>query len=481
MLAPVMKLLPGALCALLAAHGALLGAADAPAVLPAEPAKKAVAYVIPVRDQIAQPVFYIIRRGLKEAIEQHADIVVLDMNTPGGALDVTFEIMEALEKFPGQKVTYVNREALSAGAFISAVTDEIYFAPQGVIGAAAPVSSTGQDIDATMKQKVVSYLKARVRAISEGKGYRGQVISSMIDADYELKIGDKVIKPKGELLSLTATEASQPYGDPPHALLAAGIAKDLDALLAQKFGAGGYTVRELDVTWSEKLAQYLTALSPILMGLGLLALFIEFKMPTHGWFAGAGVFLLVIVFFGHYVAGLSGHEPVLLFSVGLVLLAVELFLAPGAVLPALLGVVCMLTALVWSMADLWPSEPVEFTGGAFVAPLANVGLGLVLAVGLAAILLRYLPKGWMWDRLTVGAVVGSAAQAAGGAPGAAAALDALVDRRGVAATALRPGGQVEIDGGRYEARAVLGAIDAGTRIVVRARDHFALIVEEDRT
>ena len=44
----------------------------------------------------------------------------------------------ALEKFPGQKLTFVDREAMSAGAFISAVTDEIYFVPNGVIGAAAP-------------------------------------------------------------------------------------------------------------------------------------------------------------------------------------------------------------------------------------------------------------------------------------------------------------------------------------------------------
>lgn len=58
--------------------------------------------VIPVREEIASPVLYIIRRGLKEAIDQKADVVVLDMKTPGGALDVTFEIMEALGRFPGK-------------------------------------------------------------------------------------------------------------------------------------------------------------------------------------------------------------------------------------------------------------------------------------------------------------------------------------------------------------------------------------------
>ena len=105
------------------------------------------AFVIPVRDPVGPAVLYVVRRGLKEAIEAKADVVVLDMKTPGGALDTTFEIMEALGKFPGATVTYVNTEAMSAGAFIAATTDEIWFAPAGIIGAAAPVSAGGQDVE----------------------------------------------------------------------------------------------------------------------------------------------------------------------------------------------------------------------------------------------------------------------------------------------------------------------------------------------
>jgi membrane-bound serine protease (ClpP class) len=102
---------------------------------------------------------------------------------------------------------------LTAWYFFSPTTSELV----------APVMDTGQEIDASMRQKIVSYLKARVRATSEGKGgYRGQVISAMIDADYELKVGDKVLKGKGELLSLTAKEAAETHGDPPQPLLAAG-------------------------------------------------------------------------------------------------------------------------------------------------------------------------------------------------------------------------------------------------------------------
>lgn len=455
--------------------------AESPA--PAAPARKTVVYVVPVREQINKPTLFILRRGLKEAIEQKADAVVLDMDTPGGALDVTFDIMKALEKFPGQTITFVNTDAISAGAFISATTDEIWFSPRGKIGAAAPVMATGGEIDKSMKQKIVSFLRAEVRSVSEGKGYRGQVISAMIDEDYELKIGDKVLKPKGELLTLTATEALEKYGEPPQALLGAGKAEDVEALLTAKYGAGNYEIKNFKVTWSEELAQYLTALSPILLGLGLLALFIEFKTPGFGIFGITGIVLLAAVFLSSYVAGFSGHEPLLVFAVGLLLVGLELFFFPGVFVVALLGICLMLGSLVWAMADLWPDQPltVAWSGDAFVGPLQNLGLGLVLAVALGAALIRYLPRGWVWDKLVVGSAIGGAAQVAGLSPQEAVAITSLIGQRGVAKTVLRPSGQVEIDGRRYEATVEVGAVNAGDEVIVRGRNDFALVVEKARS
>lgn len=100
--------------------------------------------VIPVRDVIARPILYVLRRGLKEAQATGVRVVVIDMETPGGELGTTLEIMEALDKFDGETLVYVNKEAISAGAIISSVTDEIHFAPGGVIGAAAAVSGGGR-------------------------------------------------------------------------------------------------------------------------------------------------------------------------------------------------------------------------------------------------------------------------------------------------------------------------------------------------
>ena len=433
--------------------------------------------VIPVRDEIARPVLYILRRGLKEAIEQKADVVVLDIKTPGGALDVTFSMMEALEKFPGKKIAFVNDQALSAGAFISATADEIWFAPRGKIGAAAPVNATGQDIDKTMRQKIVRYLKAEVRSLSEGKGYRGQVISAMIDEDYEFKIGDKVIKPKGELLTLTATEASAMYGEPPTPLLAAGIAKDIDDLLTRKFGHNGYSVKTLEITWSERLAVWMNAISPVLLGLGLLALFIEFKTPGFGIFGIAGIALLLIVFLGNFVAGLSGHEPLLVFVVGVMLVAVELLFFPGTVAMALAGLVLIFGSLLWSMADIWPNQPVELNGDLLLVPLQKLLLALLIAGGVFALVARFLPHGWMWNRLAVGGAV----QGAGIPSDVVGELDSLIGREGVAVTSLFPSGQVEIDGRRYEARLEVDFATIGTRVRVLRRTDFNLIVEAKKT
>ncbi len=435
--------------------------------------------VIPVREQIADPVLYIIRRGLKSAGKK--DLVILDMETPGGRLDSALEIMKALDQFEGRTATYVNGEAISAGAFISAVTQDIYFAPKGVIGAAAAVSSGGADIPETMRLKLNSYLKAKVRAYSEGRGYRAEVISAMMDKDYELKIGDEVIKPKGELLSLTDLEAAKRYGDPALPLLSSGTYQSLDALLSARFGAGNYRIERIEVTWSEQLAQYITDYAAVLLGLGLLCVYIEFKTPGFGFFGVTGGTLLLLVFFGHYVAGLSGYEAALIFGVGLLLLLTELVFFPGIIVMAVAGSLMMFGALLWSMVDHWPNQPLDLNGDMFVQPATNLLLGVALAVVLALLFAKFIPKGWFFTRLAVAGEAGSTSQVAGLAPEEAARARSLVGARGIVATGLFPGGQIEIDGRRYEARLELGTAVAGTPVVVVGVSDFRLIVEVEKS
>jgi len=439
-------------------------------------------YVVPIQGQIGQPTVFIVRNGVKEAVDADADYVVLHMDTPGGELGATLEIMEILDRFKGTVVTYVDREAGSAGAIIAGVTDDIFFAPKGVIGAAEPILSTGEDVSEGLKRKMTAYLAAKVDAFSEGRKFRAEVLRAMMDPNYELVIDGNVIKTKDELLMLTATKAMKRYGDPPQPLLGAGIHDTLDELITALAGEGAApVVKRFQMTWSVELAQWLMKISPLLLGLGGMLLFIEFKTPGFGVFGISGIILLLLVFFGHNVAGLSGHEPMLLFLLGVVLVFVELLFFPGVLVFAIVGLVSMIVGLLWGMADVWPGEAFELTPEMFVTPAYNLALGLFLAVGLIAIVARLLPRSLFWDRFVLRSAVGGTARRepgaaeAGGEPSKAGGAD--VGSVGVVVTDLHPVGRVEIDGRRYEARAAVGEIPAGRKIRVVKRGDFVLIVE----
>src|SRR5438445_11594807 len=192
-------------------------------------------YVLPIRDDIMPPFVYLVRRGVKEAMEAKADLLVLDMETNGGRVDTTREIISILEQFKGDTVTYVNKDAFSAGAFISVATKKIYMAPSSVIGAAAPIMlSPGGDgvekIPDTYEKKMTSAVKAMVRTSAEKNGYNIAVVEAMIDKNKGLTIDGQIIVKEGEILTLTNTEAEKKYGNPPKPLLSSGTVEKMDEL-----------------------------------------------------------------------------------------------------------------------------------------------------------------------------------------------------------------------------------------------------------
>lgn len=441
-------------------------------------AKKTV-YIIPIQDQIASPVLYILRRGLKEAIENNVDGVVLDMNTPGGRLDITLEMIEMLDRFEGDTVTYVNSEAISAGAYISAATQEIYFAPKGIIGAAAVIAGAGQEIDKTMKQKIDSYLRAKIRLLSKNYPHRAAVIRAMMDADYVLEIDGHILKNKGELLTLTANEAIKTYGDPPQPLLGSGIFESVEALLDGKYGRGNYTISDFKVTWSEKLAQWFNPIAPMVFGLGILCLFIEFKTPGFGLPGIAGIALILLFFIGQNIAGLAGHEEILVFVLGLGCLAVELFLLPGTVFFGLLGIVMILGSILWAMADFWPSPgdgpSIDFSAEALIEPFIDLALGLGIAIGGFILLWHFLPRTSLANKLILKRTIATPDPNIEEGNPAIASLP-KADAKGLAVTDLHPTGEVEIDGHRYQAEVMTGVISRGTPIVVVGHKHFQIVV-----
>ena len=438
-------------------------------------------YVVPVQDTISKPTLYIVRRGIKEAINNDVDVIVLDMDTPGGRVDVTLEIMEILDRFQGETVTYVNVDAISAGAFIASATDEIYFAPKSQIGAAAVIFGTGDDVPETAKQKIESYMGAKVRNYSETDPYRAKVIKAMMDADYVLEIEGEVIKPEGELLTLTAAEAVKEYGDPPRPLLGAGIAGTLEDLLDQKYGDGNYVIKEFDLTWSETLAQYMDAIAPILLGIGFLCMMIEFKTPGFGFIGGIGIAFLLTVFASNYVAGLAGYEAILFFLLGIILIGIELFLLPGTVFPAFLGIVLILGSLIWSMADIWPDggNGIEFDPEVLWQPIYNLALGILISIFGGVAVWRFLPTSWIYDKLVLAGSVAAADPLTAGGASSLSNESSLPDvgSEGIAASDLHPMGEVDIGGRRYQATLSLGTVRRGAMIKVVGYKNFALLVD----
>ncbi len=452
------------------------------------------AYVIPIRDQIGSPILDILRRGLKNAIRAEADLVILDMHTPGGELGVTLEIMheiiQAFEHFNGPIITYVNTEATSAGAYIAIATNEIAFAPYGQMGAAEVVDGGGGEIDASMKRKVNSYLKAKIRSHSKGHRYRARVMTAMMDANATLEIegeqpiaddNETLIQKAGELLTLPAEEAIKEYGDPPQPLLGTGIYSSIDELLEARHGPGGFIVEEMQLSWSEDLGLYLNRIGPVIMGIGLLLLVIEFKTPGFGIFGASGIILMLVFFGSKYVAGLAGYEEILVFVLGVALVFVEIFLFPGAVVFALLGIVCMLGSLLWAMVDVWPTPDFVWSIDMFYTPFIDLSLGLLVAIGLGFALARFLPKSVFWDKLILATSVGQADPLV---TGGARSMDKPsnlpeIGAKGRTTSHLFPSGTVEIGGSSYQAQVRLGSLQANEVIRVVGHSDFNLIVESD--
>ncbi|NDV62159.1 hypothetical protein G0Q06_06845 [Puniceicoccales bacterium CK1056] len=445
-------------------------------------------YRVPITEGISKPNLFILRRSIKQAIEQNVNVIVLDMDTPGGRLDVTLDMMELLERFDGETITFVNKDAISAGAYISMATDSIYFAPDGVMGAAAVVSGGGQEIDESMKAKINSYLLARMRSYTGEFPYRAEVIRAMADLDYELEIDGKVLKAEGELLSVTAAEAVELYGDPPFPLLADGIATDLDDLLAQRYGEGVTVLETFEISWSEEAAKYLDSIAPILLGLGLLLLFVEFKTPGFGLFGIAGLTLVAIVFASNYLAGLAGFEAILFFLLGLVFIVVDIFLLPGTFVFLVLGLVFILGSLLWSLSDIWPTPDGDGPGGiSFTVEMDSIWAALYEILGAFAIaafglwlIWRFLPNTPIYGRL-VHSISGAMPDPVISGGGEVRGTEALPDvgAKGVVVGPMHPLGEVSIDGKRYQASVAIGSLDRGTPVVVTGYKNFSLLVEAE--
>ena len=418
--------------------------------------RQAKVYVVPVRDDIMPPILYVIRRGVKDAMEAEADCLIFDMETNGGRVDITEDIFDIIGKFRGETVTYVNKDAYSAGAFIAVATQKIYMAPQSVIGAAAPImmGPTGgvSEMPSTMEVKINSAIRAKIRTQAEKNGYAVDVIEAMVDKTKQLERDKKIICQEGDILTLTNIEAEAKYGDAKTPLLSSGTVESIDSLINELGYAGALRV-DIQPLGAEELGTWINAISPLLLLIGIIGLYIEFKTPGFGVFGAIGIAALVVYFFGGYVSGLAGIEWVAVFVLGVILVALELFWFSGTLIIGMVGVVCMLVALVMGMTDIYPDMPwfptgegkgdsmpqvegIDFALPDFSKPIRDLMIAFVLSIPVIWALAKYLPQTAFFARFASEAASGVESVAA-----LAAEVDSRLGQVGEATTPLHPGGK----------------------------------------
>ena len=441
-------------------------------------------YVLPIRDDIMPPMVYLVRRGVKEAMEAKADLLVLDMDTNGGRVDTTREIITILNQFKGDTVTYVNKDAFSAGAYIAVATKKIYMAPESVIGAAAPVilSPGGDGIQAvpdTYEKKMTSAVKAMVRTSAEKNGYNIAVVEAMIDKTKGLirtnvvngVTNGVVIAKEGEILTLTNTEAERPYGDPPKPLISSGTIETIDRLLA-KLGYGDAVRKDIKPTGVERLAMWINMISPLLLIVGIAGIYIEFKTPGFGLPGIIGIIAFALYFFGGYIAGLSGLEWIAVFLLGLALVALELLVFPGTVALALVGAVLMLVALVMAMVDVYPGMPALPSFKMLKLPLGDLFIAFVGGAMAVWVLSRWLPRTPIYGKLVSRTVSGTSTVAE-----LEQKRKMRVGLTGVAVSSLRPGGKAQFGDEILDVITQGEMIDKGRRVKIVGHSGTEAVVE----
>lgn len=440
-------------------------------------------------DLISPARFEFMARTLERCTDEGAEAVIFDLDTPGGlAWDTTNLMMRDLQKLGPPSYAFINPRALSAGAMIAIATDAIYIAPAGSVGAATPIYGNGAEMGEAERAKMNSAIMGMARTVAKQKGHDWRVIEAMIDKDRELVVNGETLCAEGEILTLDAEQAVLDVDGRP--LFAKAIVKTLDDVKkAEKLK--GETVTA-EPTSFEGFAIWVTKYASILILIGMVAGYLEVQAPGFGLPGIIAVLAFGIFFFGHYVAGsLVGHETAFmvgLFILGGILLLTEVFLLPGTIVPGLLGFVCILVALVYTMSG-WEipegvvpgtvedaQEKVEpvFRLATYATGLRNVAIAIVGAAAVISILIRFLPETAPFRRMVLAA-------AAGGTPEETPALAAThgiqTGDSGVSRSALRPYGTIEINGKLVEAMVEGGYIQSGSKVRIREVSGSRIVVE----
>ncbi len=363
--------------------------------------------------------------GLQKAVEADADVVLLDLDTYGGAVDAADSIRSAILRYEKPVVAYVNMQAASAGALISIACDSIYMKTGSSIGAATVVDQSGK----VMPDKYQSFMRGMMRSTAQAKGRNPEIAEAMVDT--------------AGVLSLTPEEAVKVgYCE--------GIYENELEVAEAVSGDNQFVIKNMedDMTWIDRLIQFL--LNPLLQSIFMMmiigGIFVEIRTPGIGLPLVTAIVGALLYFAPGYVGHLAEHWEILMFVVGLILIGLEIFVIPGFGVCGISGIVIVVLSLALAMVD-----NVEFHrwDGTFSLDPVLMPLGIVIISSAAAVfgsvwLVRKLYPTRTFDHIALRQEM----KASEGFTGVVSGLETLVGETVEVFTDMRPSGKVMTSDGR---------------------------------
>lgn len=443
-----------------------------------KPQNKKLVYLFNIKENIAPAIWRQTRQAFDAADSLKADLFLIHMNTYGGTVVDADSIRTRILNSKIPTVVFVDNNAASAGALISIACDRIYMKTGGSIGAATVVNPTGQK----MPDKYQSYMRATMRATAEAHG-KDTIISGQ-DTTFRWKrdpliaeamVDERVYIPgvidTGKILTFTPLEA-QKNG------YCEGICETVSEVLKLEKMENARIV-EYKPSALEKFIGFMV--NPIVSGILIMmilgGIYFELQTPGIGFPLCVAVLGAILYFSPLYLEGLAANWEILIFIVGLILIALEIFVVPGFGITGISGITLAFSGLVLSLI-----KNVDFTfdgvdSNDLLIAFSTVLVGSVAGVGLAIYLSKkmFTAQTGQFAHLSLHQTM----KAEDGYVGVDTELLKLKGKTGVAVTTLRPSGKITIEGTNYDAMAIAGMIDKGTRIVVTKVEAAQLYVEAE--
>ena len=405
-------------------------------------------YVIDLKGDIDPRTNRYTKLGLEAAKDFDADVVIIEMNTFGGMLTDADEIRERFLDFEKPLWVLINKNAASAGALISIACDSIYMADGASIGAATVVNG---DDGAAAPDKYQSYMRSIMRTTAEANGRDPRIAEAMVDQNLEVDS----ISTNGQVITFSTSEAIK-YG------YCEGKANSIKEVLAIN-GIENYQLKTFELSWTEKIISLI--INPYLSGILILiiigGLYFELQTPGIGFPILAAGIALILYLVPYYLNGIAEYWEVILFFVGLALIALEVFVIPGFGIAGISGFILTFGSLILMMVNndaldfgLIPFS--EIIGAMLSATIGLLG-GVVLIVfgGLQFTRSKAFKKISLEDEMT--REQGYTAKFR---------EETLAGLTGEAYTVLRPSGKVKINGKVLDAYTRGEFISPGDTVVV---------------